>query len=127
MKMKKELVGPTLGPNLAHALVVLILLATWFIERISKYLNLNYDNETCDKSDDDEGQFEHESRHGLLGRDKDSPLLLHTYQITEANLQQVIEVMGLEDATKVTNDIGADIEIFNQMQIGRCKCQFPCG
>ncbi|GLJ44319.1 hypothetical protein SUGI_0927680 [Cryptomeria japonica] len=76
-------------------------------ERISEYLNLDCDHETCDKSDDDEGQFEHESRHGLLGRDKDSPLLLYTYQITEANLQQVIEVMGLEGAIKVTNDIGA--------------------
>lgn len=75
-------------------------------ERISEYLNLDCDLKTCDKSDNDD-LSEHKSRPGLLWRDKDSQLLLYTYQITESDLQQVIEVMGLEGAIKVTNDIGA--------------------
>lgn len=42
-----------------------------------------------------------------LWRPGDAPLLLYTYQISDSSLEQVVEVMGLEDAIQPTNDIGA--------------------
>lgn len=67
-----------------------------------------------DMSSDDEGD-EDEMDDGVGGtykthqlwRKGDAPLLLYTYQITEDSLEQVVEVMGLEDAVLLTDDLGA--------------------
>lgn len=61
--------------------------------------------EANNESDDDffglKGSYEQ------FRKDDDSPLILYTYKIMEADLEQVVEVMGLENAVKFTNDIGA--------------------
>ncbi|XP_057856494.2 protein SEEDLING PLASTID DEVELOPMENT 1 isoform X2 [Cryptomeria japonica] len=47
------------------------------------------------------------SRVKFFGKDDNMPLRLYAYQIMEANLEQVLEAMGLENAVELTNDIGA--------------------
>lgn len=42
-----------------------------------------------------------------LWRPGDAPLLLYTFQISDSSLEQVVEVMGLEDAIQLTDDLGA--------------------
>lgn len=62
--------------------------------------------EAGNESDDDD-LFGLKGSGEKFRKDNDSPLILYTYQIMEADLEQVVEVMGLENAVKFTNDIGA--------------------
>eukprot|EP00250_Pteridium_aquilinum_P015802 c22769_g1_i1 orf=859-3015(-) len=63
------------------------------------------DDEDGDDTDDDglgaSGKAEQ------LWRPGDAPLLLYTFQISDSSLEQVVEVMGLEDAIQLTDDLGA--------------------
>lgn len=62
------------------------------------------DDDDEETDDDDVGVLEKTQQ---LWRQGDAPLLLYTYQVTEASLEQVVEVMGLEDAIQLTDDVGA--------------------
>ncbi|BBN12800.1 hypothetical protein MPTK1_5g22990 [Marchantia polymorpha subsp. ruderalis] len=67
---------------------------------------------TDDESDEDDyDSDDDEAESPIKGRQAwdsvDTPLYLYTYQVTEASLEQVMEVMGLENSVQITNDIGA--------------------
>ncbi|KAL3698041.1 hypothetical protein R1sor_012117 [Riccia sorocarpa] len=73
------------------------------------------DDETDYESDDEDDESDDEvSQTASKGQQTweagDPPLYLYAYQVTEASLEQVMEVMGLENAVQLTSDIGtADV------------------
>ena len=69
-------------------------------------LESDCDFEAGIESDDDDC-FELKGSSRQLRKDDDSPLILYIYKILEADLGKVVEVMGLKNAVKFTNDIGA--------------------
>jgi len=60
-----------------------------------------------ENNDDNDYVSTFRSRVKQFRRDDNTPIRLYTYQIMEANLEQVLEVMGLEDAVDLVDDIGA--------------------
>lgn len=68
--------------------------------------DLNTD-EDDDGDETDDNVFEGSEKAEQLWRPGDAPLLLYTFQISDASLEQVVEVMGLEDAIQFTDDLGA--------------------
>ncbi|KAL2629220.1 hypothetical protein R1flu_013906 [Riccia fluitans] len=68
------------------------------------------DYETDDEDDESDDEVSQASKGQQTWETGDPPLYLYTYQVTEASLEQVMEVMGLENAVQLTNDIGtADV------------------
>ncbi|KAH7284863.1 hypothetical protein KP509_34G074300 [Ceratopteris richardii] len=60
-----------------------------------------------DGSETDEEVLGSSTKSEQLWKPGDAPLLLYTYQISDSSLEQVVEVMGLDNAIQLTDDLGA--------------------
>ncbi|KAH9309776.1 hypothetical protein KI387_037687 [Taxus chinensis] len=67
-----------------------------------------HDFDMHDENNDDNDYISaFRSRVKKIGRGDNMPLRLYTYQVMGANLEQVLEAMGLDSAVELTDDIGA--------------------
>ncbi|KAI5070600.1 hypothetical protein GOP47_0014943 [Adiantum capillus-veneris] len=60
-----------------------------------------------DGNDSEDDMFGSSGKTDQLWRPGDAPLLLYPFQISDSTLEHVVEVMCLEDAVQLTDDLGA--------------------